>query len=309
MVRSASSRVSNQKATDEAASTRRGRPIWFPRHLVSFAGKSGEPAQSFGHLHAAADAGDHHVDHGEGRVEVAARLELLDRHACRSQCFGVGDTLVTQRIELTGHHESRGQARELAAERRNARVGAIGGRAVDVPEPVHQRPRQEIARRIFVVGRTIEGAVGDRAYQKLARDLRAAAVARQLAGDGCDVAAGAPARDQNRSRHAAELGRVLGDPARRRIAVFCRGREAVFGRMTIPDTDEDHPGTPAHVAAERIVGLLVTQHPAAAMEIDHNRMWPRRCRPIETIGQTDHRRRAVCCRRPRRPAGRLAGRR
>ena len=59
----------------------------------------------------------------------------------------------------------------------------------------------------------------------------------------------------------------------------------MFGRMTIPDTDEDHPGTPAHVAAERIIGLLVTQHPAATMEVDHDRMRPRRCRPIETIGQ------------------------
>src|SRR4029077_10677597 len=64
-----------------------------------------------------------------------------------------------------------------------------------------------------------------------------------------------------------------------------RGREAVFGRMTIADTDEYHPGAPAHVAAERIVGLLITQHPAAAMEIDHDRMWPRRRRPIETVGQ------------------------
>src|SRR5712664_3927133 len=77
---------------------------------------------------------------------------------------------------------------------------------------------------------------------------------------------------------------MLGDPARRRVAVLCRGWEAVVGRMPVADADKDHPGTPAHVAAERIIGFLVTQHPAAAMEIDHDRMWPRRRRPIETVG-------------------------
>src|SRR5258708_8135121 len=78
---------------------------------------------------------------------------------------------------------------------------------------------------------------------------------------------------------------MLGDPACRRVAILCRCREAVFGRMPVTDAEEDHPGTPAQVTAERIVGLLVTQHPAAAMEIDHDRMWPRRRRPIQTVGQ------------------------
>src|SRR5882762_7138998 len=78
---------------------------------------------------------------------------------------------------------------------------------------------------------------------------------------------------------------MLGDPARRRVAVLRGRREAVVGRMPVTDADEDHSGTPAHVAAERFVGFLVTQHPAAAMEIDHDRMWPRRRWPIETVGQ------------------------
>src|SRR2546430_5278153 len=41
----------------------------------------------------------------------------------------------------------------------------------------------------------------------------------------------------------------------------------------------------AHVAAERIVGLLVAEHPAAAMEIDHDRMRPWRRRPVQLVGQ------------------------
>ena len=124
-----------------------------------------------------------------------------------------------------------------------------------------------------------------RTYQKLACDLWAAAVACQLAGDGRDVGAGAPARDQHGSRPAADIRRMLGDPARRRIAVLSRRRESVFGRMAITDADDDHPASAADVAAERIVGKLVAQHPAAAMEIDHDRMWPGRCRPVETVRQ------------------------
>ena len=87
----------------------------------------------------------------KGRVEVAARLELLDRHTGGGQGFGVSDTLVAQRIELAGRHQCRWQALEFAAQRRDARIGAVGRRAIEVPEPVHQRARQEIAGRVFGV--------------------------------------------------------------------------------------------------------------------------------------------------------------
>src|SRR5262245_28182234 len=78
---------------------------------------------------------------------------------------------------------------------------------------------------------------------------------------------------------------MLGDPARRGIAILRCSRKAVFGRMTIADADEDHPGAPTHVTAEGIVGLRVTQDPAAAMEIDHDRMRSRCRRPIKAVRQ------------------------
>jgi hypothetical protein len=62
--------------------------------LSPFRGKPSEPAQSIGHLHAPANASDHDVDHGEGRVKVAASVKLLDRHTRGSQGFGVSDPLV-----------------------------------------------------------------------------------------------------------------------------------------------------------------------------------------------------------------------
>jgi len=66
----------------DAISCGRGSLTW-PDTLVSlspFGGKPSEPAQGFSHLHAPADAGDHHVDHGKGKVEVAASVNMLDRH-------------------------------------------------------------------------------------------------------------------------------------------------------------------------------------------------------------------------------------
>src|SRR3954465_10559201 len=113
---------------------------------------------------------------------MATRLELLDRDALSRHRFRIGDALVAQRIELAGDDESRWQAGDLAAQRRDARIGAVGRRAVEGPEPVHQGAREEVAGRIVVVGGTIEAAVGDRAYQELAGNLGSAPVARELAG-------------------------------------------------------------------------------------------------------------------------------
>ena len=69
--------------------------------------QAGEALQGLRHLLAAADGGRDHVDHGEGRVEVATRLQLLDRHAGRGQGLGVGDAFVAQWIELGRHADRR----------------------------------------------------------------------------------------------------------------------------------------------------------------------------------------------------------
>jgi hypothetical protein len=146
---------------------RRCRPTWSDAliTLFPFRGKPSETAQSFGHLHAPADASDYHVDHGKGRVEVAASVELVDRHTRSSQRFGVSDTLVAKQIEFAGRHEGLRQALEFAAQWRDARIGSVARRTVQVPEPVHQRARQKVARRIVVVRRAVESAVGDWAHQ------------------------------------------------------------------------------------------------------------------------------------------------
>ena len=46
----------------------------------------------------------------------------------------------------------------------------------------------------------------------------------------------------------------------------------MLGRVAIADADKNHACAPAHVAAERVIGRLVAEHPAAAVEIDDDRM-------------------------------------
>ena len=65
--------------------------------------QAGEPLQGVRQLLAPTDGGRDHVDHGEGRMEVATRLQLLDRHAGRGQGLGVGDAFVAQEIDLGRH--------------------------------------------------------------------------------------------------------------------------------------------------------------------------------------------------------------
>src|SRR5262249_40359742 len=94
-------------------------PIWSDAFvtLSCFLRQTGETAHGLCHPLAAADAGDYHVDHGEGRVEVAASPKLFDLHTGGGQRGGVSDALVAQRIEFTGHDIGRRQVRALTASR------------------------------------------------------------------------------------------------------------------------------------------------------------------------------------------------
>jgi len=57
---------------------------------------------------------------------MAARLKLLDHDAGGGKRFGVCDAFVAQRIKLAGRDEGGRQARQIAAERRYARIAAVG---------------------------------------------------------------------------------------------------------------------------------------------------------------------------------------
>ena len=78
--------------------------------------QASEALQGLRRLLAPAGGGRDHVDHGEGRVEVPGRLQLLDRHAGGGQSLGVGDAFVAQWIEVGCHDERRRQAPQSAAQ-------------------------------------------------------------------------------------------------------------------------------------------------------------------------------------------------
>ena len=64
--------------------------------------QAGEALQGLRYLLAAAYSDRDHVDHGERRVEVATRLQLLDRYAGRGQSLA-GDAFVAQWVEVGFH--------------------------------------------------------------------------------------------------------------------------------------------------------------------------------------------------------------
>jgi hypothetical protein len=78
--------------------------------------QAGEALQGLRHLLAAAGGCRDHVDHGEGRVEVSARLQLLDRHAGRGQGLGAHLLLVNGNQRKTSSWPKILPAADLAAE-------------------------------------------------------------------------------------------------------------------------------------------------------------------------------------------------
>ena len=76
---------------------------------------------------------------------------------------------------------------------------------------------------------------------------------------------------------------VLGDPAHGGEAVVGRGGEAGLGGVAVVDRDDDGVGPHAQVAAERVVGVVAAEHPAAAVEVRHDRVRAGRGRPVQAV--------------------------
>ena len=134
-----------------------------------------------------------------------------------ASAVGVGDALVAQRVELARDDERRRQARQVVgAQRRRLGIGPVGGIGVVVPEPLHQRRRQDVAVGVLDVRLPRHVGVGDRRQQQLADDLRPAGVARQPGDDGGEVAAGAPPGDGELARGCRRARRRARRSSRRR---------------------------------------------------------------------------------------------
>src|SRR5262245_64059643 len=154
-----------------------------------------------------------------------------------------------------------------------------------IPRPPYDRRGEHVAVAVGYVRLAREVAIGHRRHQYLAGDGRSAGIASHLADDGGDVPARAPPADREPPRYAAKRLGVGCDPANRGEPVVDRRREPRFGGVPIVDGDDDGPRLHAQVTTERIVGIETAEHPAAAVEVDDDRMRPRGRRPVETVRQ------------------------
>ena len=177
--------------------------------------------------------------HREEIVDQSVEAHVVHRHTGRLQLVGVRLAFVAQRIELGGQDQRGRQLREvLRVQRRRHRVGSFRGvRQVVVPEPLHAGARQQIAIGVGAVRSRIEVGVGDRIHEQLKRDRGAVSVARHLAHDRGEVAAGAVAADREFVCIAVQRRGVLGGPLRGRVAVVRRPPEIdVRARADSPPT-------------------------------------------------------------------------
>ncbi len=85
------------------------------------------------------------------------------------------------------------------------------------------------------------------------------------------VAAGAVAADGEALGIAAVLLDLLRDELQRGVGVVDRGREPVLGREPVVDADDDRAGVVGEQPAHALVGVQVTDHETAAVEVDDRR--------------------------------------
>jgi predicted nuclease of predicted toxin-antitoxin system len=153
--------------------------------------------QCSAHLDTGWLAGDHQADCRERRMNLPLARYMAGIHPCGGQRFRVGCPFVPERVELTHHDHGGRQPREISrSQRRSLWVCALGGLRIVIPEPLHERRRQDVAVGILAVTRSGEITVRHRRDQELPGDTGASGSARHLAHAGGNVAPSAPARDR-----------------------------------------------------------------------------------------------------------------
>ena len=217
----------------------------------------------------------HRAAHVEIAVDQAGIVAPSDGDAGGLQPVGIGDALVLQRVEAGGVDGGGRQAGEVfIAQRRHARIGAVGRAGIAVAEPGHVRRFQQVAVGEGLARREAAGHVGRRVDQQLEAGQGQTGLAGLVAQHGGEVAAGAVAAD----RDARRVDAVVRRPGQHRLPhehdiVHGRGERMLRGQCVI---DREHPairpgGQPA---AGPVVGVEAADGPAAAVEPDQQRIGP-----------------------------------
>ena len=142
---------------------------------------------------------------------------------------------------------------------------------VVVPVPAHPGRGQVEALGELGPGAGVAGRVQDRVDEQLEGDRGPAAVAGAEGDHRGQVSAGAVAGDGQPVLGAAQRGRVARRPHGGRVGVLGGGRVRVLGRQPVVDRDDHRRHGRRQGPAQRVVGVEGPDHPAAAMEPDHDR--------------------------------------
>jgi hypothetical protein len=122
--------------------------------------------------------------------------------------------------------------------------------------------------------------VGIGVNEKLADQRRAVGAGEQSHSRG-QVRTGAVATDREAGWVRADLVRVLGDPAHRRVAVVDRRREGMLRCQPVANHDDQRAGRVGQAPADAIGGVDGAQDPAATEEVEQRGQRPLAGGPVQ----------------------------
>lgn len=183
--------------------------------------------------------------------------------------------LVAKDVVLVDDEERLRQTRQLVdrrSERGRADIGAsVDVRKVAVPEPGHRvGAKVEPFCELPVALRVLTG-VGHRVVQRLVDEGDVAATLRENRDDGCHVPADGITGDGETRSVQTFRRAVVRDPACRRVHLFDSHGVMGFRRAVVLDEDDCRIGAGRKLAHETVVRAGVTQHPAATVDVEHDR--------------------------------------
>ncbi|HEX6553856.1 MAG TPA: hypothetical protein VF026_13905 [Ktedonobacteraceae bacterium] len=223
------------------------------------------------------------VQHDEV-VDGGLEPHRCDAHPRLPQLVGIGLPLIAQHVGLGGDDERRGEPLQLlgaGAQRRGGDLVALARVArVLLPEPHHGVAPQVVALGELVVGRGIEGRIGDRVEQQLEPNVRPPALPGQERDHRSHVAPDAVASHGETLGIQAMLLPAPGDPPHRHIALLEGRRVADLGAEPVHREHDSGPGSDGEFAHQPVMRLRAAEHPPGPVDVHDNRqrslrvLWP-----------------------------------
>ncbi len=212
-------------------------------------------------------------------MDHAGHPHRRDVHTGLPQLVGVHLPLVAQDVRLVGDDEGGGQPLQLVEggpQRRGVDLGPLRGVAgVGVPEPLHAVAGEVVALGELEVGRGVEVGVGHRVQQDLRLEVDPRALLVHEGEDGRHAAADRFAGDGDPRGVQAVFRAVFEDPLAHGVVLLDLGGVLRLGGPVVDREDPGRVRADGEFAEEAVVGLVVAEDPAGAVDVEHHRQRPR----------------------------------